>query len=380
MKFSTATATTAFLFAAGVSSTSAFVPVVAPSAAQSSSFLMAAGPGNERDGQIPVKNILKNDESFQYKKSEKSQSIPFMNASPFLDGSMAADVGFDPLGFADSVENLSKYREAELRHGRLAMLAAAGWPLSELFDVKIAKMMDMDPVIFADNGFRAPSVLNGGMGLISPLYWVGCLAAAAIFEAISISSPKFNAGLYPKSVSDKDKRWIQTAEIKNGRLAMLAITAFAAQEFVSHIAVVDQVPFFFKPITETWLASPTEVFPGLYDQEAAAQAAAAAAADSNVAATIMESATQATNEAVSAADTIAATTAEAATNSAAAAVDTTANTATATVMESTTTATTIVPAPPTSVESVVADDLIAAKKRIAELEAQLSSIRDLSIQ
>jgi len=378
MKFSTATATTAFLFAAGVSSTSAFVPVVAPSAAQSSSFLMAAGPGNERDGQIPVKNILKNDESFQYKKSEKSQSIPFMNASPFLDGSMAADVGFDPLGFADSVENLSKYREAELRHGRLAMLAAAGWPLSELFDVKIAKMMDMDPVIFADNGFRAPSVLNGGMGLISPLYWVGCLAAAAIFEAISISSPKFNAGLYPKSVSDKDKRWIETAEIKNGRLAMLAITAFAAQECVSHIAVVDQVPFFFHPITETLFKSPTEVFPGLYDQEAATQAAASAAAaaavDSDVTATIMESATQATNEAVSAADAVAAATAEAAPNSAAAAVDTAANTAT--VMESTT----IVPAPPTSVESVVADDLIAAKKRIAELEAQLSSIRDLSIQ
>ena len=257
------------------------------------------------------------------------------------------------------------------------MLAAAGWPLSELFDVKIAKMMDMDPVIFADNGFRAPSVLNGGMGLISPLYWVGCLAAAAIFEAISISSPKFNAGLYPKSVSDKDKRWIETAEIKNGRLAMLAITAFAAQECVSHIAVVDQVPFFFHPITETLFKSPTEVFPGLYDQEAATQAAAAAAAaavDSDVTATIMESATQATNEAVSAADAVAAATAEAAPNSAAAAVDTAANTAT--VMESTT----IVPAPPTSVESVVADDLIAAKKRIAELEAQLSSIRDLSIQ
>ena len=283
----------------------------------------------------------------------------------------------------DSSENLNKYREAELRHGRLAMLAAAGWPLSELFDVKIAKMMDMDPVIFAENGFRAPSVLNGGLGLISPLYWVGCLAFAGIFEAISISSPQFNDGIYPKSVSNKDQRWIQTAEIKNGRLAMLAITAFAAQEFVSHIAVVDQVPFFFKPITETWLASPTEVFPGLYDQEAAAQAAASAAAaavDSDVAATIMESATQTTNEAVSAADTIAAATAEAATNSAAAAVDTAANTAAATVMESSTTATTIVPAPPTSVESVVADDLIVAKKRIAELEAQLSSIRDLSSQ
>ena len=111
MKFSTATATAAFLFAAGGSSTSAFVPVVAPSTAQSSSFSMAAGPGNDRDGQIPVKNILKNDESFQYKKTEKSQSIPFMNASPFLDGSMAADVGFDPLGFAGTCRHLAHFQQ-----------------------------------------------------------------------------------------------------------------------------------------------------------------------------------------------------------------------------------------------------------------------------
>ena len=109
MKFSTATATTAFLFSADLSSTSAFVPVVTPTAAQSSSLSMAKGRDTtadgfapQNDGQIPVRNILKNDEdnASKNKKTQKSQSIPFMDASPFLDGSMAADVGFDPLGFA----------------------------------------------------------------------------------------------------------------------------------------------------------------------------------------------------------------------------------------------------------------------------------------
>jgi len=52
--------------------------------------------------------------------------------------------------------------------------------------------------------------------------------------------------LYPKD--EKGKKWMQTAEIKNGRLAMIAITAFAAQEFVSHVAIIDETPFFFKPI------------------------------------------------------------------------------------------------------------------------------------
>lgn len=35
-------------------------------------------------------------------------------------------------------------------------------------------------------------------------------------------------------------------ELRNGRLAMIAITAFAAQEFVTNTGVVDQTPVFFK--------------------------------------------------------------------------------------------------------------------------------------
>jgi hypothetical protein len=44
-----------------------------------------------------------------------------------LDGTLAADVGFDPLGFAKSKKTLYWMREAEVKHGRLAMLAAVGW-------------------------------------------------------------------------------------------------------------------------------------------------------------------------------------------------------------------------------------------------------------
>ena len=41
---------------------------------------------------------------------------------------------------------------------------------------------------------------------------------------------------------------VQLAEIKHGRLAMIAITAFAVQEFVSKVGVVDETPMFFKPL------------------------------------------------------------------------------------------------------------------------------------
>ena len=54
--------------------------------------------------------------------SANSQALPFMARPAALDGSLAGDVGFDPLGFAKSSEDLMNYREAEVKHARLAML------------------------------------------------------------------------------------------------------------------------------------------------------------------------------------------------------------------------------------------------------------------
>mmetsp|Transcript_19362 Transcript_19362/g.28489 ORF Transcript_19362/g.28489 Transcript_19362/m.28489 type:complete len:269 (-) Transcript_19362:74-880(-) len=189
-----------------------------------------------------------------------SQSLPFMERPAALTGALAGDVGFDPLGFAKSEEDLMNFREAEVKHARLAMLAAAGWPLSEVFDKKIASALNLAPVLDAND--RAPSLLNGGLGKISPLYWVGCLGLAAAIDVYGISQSKSNdpeyfpgnfgfdpLGAYPKGESGKE--WMQLAEIKNGRLAMIAVTAFAVQEAVSNVGVVDETPFFFFPLMKT---------------------------------------------------------------------------------------------------------------------------------
>lgn len=52
-------------------------------------------------------------------------------------------------------------------------------------------------------------------------------------------------GLYPKDKAGQER--MQLTELKNGRLAMIAITAFAFQELVNGAAVVDSTAFFFKP-------------------------------------------------------------------------------------------------------------------------------------
>ena len=190
---------------------------------------------------------------------ESSMALPFMSRPAALDGSMAGDVGFDPFGFAKDQDSLMEYREAEIRHARLAMLAAAGWPLSELFNKKISMALGMTPLV--DAADRAPSLLNGGLDKVSIAYWAAVILGTGAIEAVGISKSKADdsnyipgalgfdpLGLYPKD--EEGQLRMQLQEIKNGRLAMIAITAFAFQEFVSKLGVVDETPVFFKPIMQ----------------------------------------------------------------------------------------------------------------------------------
>ena len=67
--------------------------------------------------------------------AKRKMSFPFQafDAAAVLDGELAGDAGFDPLGLAKDRVSLFEFREAEIKHARLAMLAAVGWPISELY-------------------------------------------------------------------------------------------------------------------------------------------------------------------------------------------------------------------------------------------------------
>merc|ERR1719263_2460780 len=106
---------------------------------------------------------------------------------------LPGDVGFDPLGLAnfdlnlDSAYNkkrsaalvLRDYRDAELKHGRLAMLAAVAWPLQEKLNPIFAARFHM-PNLVAETGGLSPSVLNGGLEQ-------GIIPSAVITFAVLIS-------------------------------------------------------------------------------------------------------------------------------------------------------------------------------------------------
>lgn len=112
----------------------------------------------------------KTDLSDLYTKEERraprqSQWFPMLLSPVALDGTLAGDVGFDPLGFSRDKEGAYWMRDAELKHGRLAMLAAAGWPMSELWHRELADTLGLDSILASEN--RAPSVLNGGIRFYS---------------------------------------------------------------------------------------------------------------------------------------------------------------------------------------------------------------------
>jgi len=193
-------------------------------------------------------------------KPTKSVAIPWFERPVGLNSyDLPGDYGFDPLNIAKTKEDLIKYREMEIKHCRLAMLAAAGWPLAELYDKPLAGLIGASSPIAENNGL-SPSTLNGGLGLVSPFYWGAVLAGAAAIELVG-EKLKGNTkaddylpgdfsfdplGVYPKDISGQYD--MQVKELKNGRVAMVAIAAFVAQEFVSDVPVVREWPFFFEPI------------------------------------------------------------------------------------------------------------------------------------
>ena len=181
---------------------------------------------------------------------DMSASLPFLPRPTMLDGSLAGDRGFDPFNFASDENSLQWQRRAEVKHSRLAMLAAVGWPIAELAHKSIASVFDL-PAMLA-SGDRVPSVLNDGLEHSFPLFWIATIAAASFFEIEETVHEERYTRVNPADISfnpfAQNMRYMEEGELFNGRLAMLAITGFAIQESFLNSAVVDQIPIFFKPM------------------------------------------------------------------------------------------------------------------------------------
>ena len=211
--------------------------------------------------------------------STRKMSWPFsiFNAPAVLDGSLAGDAGFDPLGFAKDRETLFFLREGEIKHARIAMLAALGWPVSELYHYKLSSFFGNEYVkLGADD--KVPSVLNGGLDNVYALFTLGSffsIGALLEFELkrrrqeVPKSLQNFyefwnedgwdspgNYGFDPLKLgkllcgdNNQKKLFVQTIEIFNGRMSMLAVVGYTVQETLTGLPVIRETPIFFEPFT-----------------------------------------------------------------------------------------------------------------------------------
>ena len=205
--------------------------------------------------------------------STMSHALPFLTRPLHLDGSLAGDAGFDPLGLAAaSPDRLVFMREAEVRHARLAMLAVAGWVAEELAGGRLAAMAGVAPLL--RYGDRAPSILNGGLGHALAPFFPAFAAVVALAGAVEVvqdygrrSRPVEYAskasgdigfdplGLYNvRGATAEGRQAMEGAELKHGRLAMLAITAFAVQEACTGVGVTTQILSWLHPHSSEFLA------------------------------------------------------------------------------------------------------------------------------
>jgi len=191
---------------------------------------------------------------------------------PAIDSGRVGDYGFDPLNLGTD-ETFVPFREAELKHGRLAMLAAVAWPLQEIFHPILVDALRSSGWkntydMMAETGGKSPSLLNGGLEQweVAPVLMLAIFCASTLelddLKARQADGLEWNEyrkskqpgdfGFDPLnivgSLSPAEQREFQEKELLNGRLAMIAVTSYVAIEFAFDTPIVRYTPDLFRPL------------------------------------------------------------------------------------------------------------------------------------
>ncbi|CAM9797867.1 unnamed protein product [Heterosigma akashiwo] len=177
----------------------------------------------------------------------KSEAVPFLEKPDCLDGKLAGDVGFDPLKLSEIDFDWSKLvvpfwteeraglstlywmREAELKHGRVAMLATLGYVAVDMGMRFPGTSYLGHSAVSAHDDF----VSSGNMGvMLLGIFVLELASGAALYDASKGSGRQagdfafdpLGFGKNPSKLAT-----LQLKEVKNGRLAMLAFSGIITQ-------------------------------------------------------------------------------------------------------------------------------------------------------
>jgi len=183
--------------------------------------------------------------------------VPDINAFCYgLPGALAPMGEFDPMGFSRRgvpLNDVRRYREAEVMHGRVAMVAAVGYLVGEwaspiVWDGKISgpanDQLDQVPApLFSllTLCIGVAETVRARRGWVEP-------APDDLFELRATYYPG-DLGFDPLGLKPRDPSeyaTMQTKELQNGRLAMLGVAGMCAQELVNHKTIAETADFYMK--------------------------------------------------------------------------------------------------------------------------------------
>jgi len=181
-------------------------------------------------------------EALAAQQSKMSRSLPFLMAPKGLAGYIGEEAGFDPLGFAE-IYDIKWMREAEIKHGRVAMLATIGYTYPEApwfvqafpgdaysHSNPIKAALAVPPEAWAQVvlfcGVMEWSLNNGNMTLLTMFNAPGGRKTPGDFgwDPMGLMSP-----------ANEDR--MKMRELQHGRLAMIAIGGMIHGSFVTGTGV-----------------------------------------------------------------------------------------------------------------------------------------------
>ena len=214
----------------------------------------------------------------KYFGEERGRWLPRAFASPesplfpsYLDGTLAGDAQFDPLRLSNTKEKMRRNVELELLHGRWAMLAVVGVCVPEVLSRSGA--LELSEPIWWKVGEKVLEGIDVNYLGIEGFHIAGAsgIIGIAFCQAVLMGGPEYAryvgieslepVGVYlpgdlnypgggpfdPFNLSadaERDVEW-RVAEVKHGRLAMIAMLGVFAQAFVTREGPIANVLEFF---------------------------------------------------------------------------------------------------------------------------------------
>jgi len=215
-----------------------------PNSRTLASLLLAPNPAARLASRPTVARFAKRAPAMQEDATvAETQEVPTEPPKPKFDvremAGVSAPLGFfDPAGFTEDASEgkIRFYREVELKHGRVAMLAALGFLVAEQFHPLFGGNIDVPSLVAFQQtplqGFFFKCVLAIGIPEVLSVFtfqtpWEGET------WAIKTDHEPGNLGFDPlnlKPNNAKDLKTMQTKELNNGRLAMIAFAGMVYQE------------------------------------------------------------------------------------------------------------------------------------------------------